>query len=86
MNQINWKNKARKQLRKIQRQDQISILDCVDTLVDLETASNIKMLTNHQYDYRQRIGNYRILFNYDDDNEISIVTIEEVKKRDDRTY
>nr|WP_218966867.1 hypothetical protein [Snodgrassella alvi] len=45
---------------------------------------NVKKLNNHQYDYRLRVGNYRVLFNYDGD--ISIVSIEEVKKRDDRTY
>lgn len=34
--------------------------------------------------YRLRVGRYRIFFSNDD--AISIITIEEVKKRDDRTY
>jgi mRNA interferase RelE/StbE len=84
MNEINWKNKARRQPRKIQKQDQVSIIGSIDALEDLETARNVKKLTNHQYDYRLRVGNYRDLFNHD--GEIEIVTVEGVKKRDDRTY
>lgn len=45
---------------------------------------NIKVLVNHKYDYRLRIGQYRVLFTWDD--EIQIVQIEEVKKRDEHTY
>ncbi len=41
-------------------------------------------MTNHNYDYRLRVGRYRVLFNYD--GEIKIVAIMEVKKRDEQTY
>ncbi|MBN2641402.1 MAG: hypothetical protein JXR78_07105 [Victivallales bacterium] len=54
---------------------------------DLESESNwgsVKSLKNHQYDYRLRIGRYRVLFNCL--NDIEILSIEEVKKRDERTY
>jgi mRNA-degrading endonuclease RelE of RelBE toxin-antitoxin system len=47
-------------------------------------GSDIRALENHQNDYRLRVGNYRILFDFD--SEIRIVSIEEVKKRDERTY
>ena len=53
-------------------------------LAGMPDCINVKKLSNHLYDYRLRVGNYRVLFNYDGD--ISIVSIEEVKKRDDRTY
>lgn len=54
-------------------------------LIDLSDARNVKALTNHQYAYRLRVGRYRVFFDvYDGD--ITIVTIEEVKKRDDSTY
>ena len=43
-----------------------------------------KRLTNHDCDYRLRVGNYRVLFNHDE--LIMIVSIEGVKKRDERTY
>ena len=45
---------------------------------------NVIPLVNHQYGYRLRIGNYRVLFDWQD--EIRIVEIQEVKKRDERTY
>jgi mRNA-degrading endonuclease RelE of RelBE toxin-antitoxin system len=48
-------------------------------------CTGVKSLTNHEYDYRLRVGNYRVFFNFDD-GAACIVSIEEVKKRDERTY
>lgn len=45
---------------------------------------NVKALSNHLYQYRLRVGDYRVFFNFD--GVVSIVSIEEVKKRDERTY
>jgi len=39
---------------------------------------------NHEYTHRLRVGNWRVLFNAFD--EVSIVSVEEVKKRDEQTY
>jgi len=50
----------------------------------IDTAANVKKLIGHQYDYRLRVGDYRIFFNYAE--LIEIVFIEEIKKRDERTY
>ena len=44
-----------------------------------------KALANHEYEYRLRVGNYRVLFNVID-GQTRIVMIEEVRKRDERTY
>jgi hypothetical protein len=41
-------------------------------------------LTNHEHEYRLRVGSYRVLFNWD--GTIKVVEIEEVRKRDERTY
>ena len=38
----------------------------------------------HRFDYRLRVGRYRVLFNYAD--VVKIIEIQEVKKRDERTY
>lgn len=84
MNSIEWKIKAIKQLRKIHPISQKLIRNSVDGLQNFPSSSNVKALTNHQYDYRLRVGNYRVFFDYAD--TIKIVTIEEVKKRDERTY
>jgi mRNA-degrading endonuclease RelE of RelBE toxin-antitoxin system len=82
---IDWKPKALKQLIKIKNSTEIDrIRKAVDTLSDLPTAKNVKTLTNHQYGYRLKIGNYRVLF--DANTDIQIIDIEEVKKRDDNTY
>jgi mRNA-degrading endonuclease RelE of RelBE toxin-antitoxin system len=47
-------------------------------------CQNIKPLTQYQYGYRLRVGNWRVMFDVFD--SLSIVSIEEVKKRDERTY
>ncbi|WP_175972127.1 type II toxin-antitoxin system RelE family toxin [Burkholderia sp. BCC0322] len=84
MNSIKWTPKAAKQLRKLDRQNQVMIRDSVITLETMPNCQNVKSLTNHQSGYRLRIGNYQVLFNWD--GEIKVVEIEEVKKRDERTY
>jgi mRNA interferase RelE/StbE len=53
-------------------------------LVDLSQARNVKALTNHEFGYRLRVGDYRVLF--DIDGAVRIVSIEQVRKRDERTY
>lgn len=47
-------------------------------------CQNIKALTNHQYGYRLRVGNYRVLFDWG--VEVKIIEVQEVRKRDERTY
>ncbi|MDN7492542.1 type II toxin-antitoxin system RelE/ParE family toxin [Burkholderia sp. AU45274] len=84
MNSIKWTPKAFKQLRKLDHQIQTVIRDSVGTLEAMPNCHNVKSLTNHEYEYRLRVGNYRVLFNWD--GEIKVVEIEEVKKRDERTY
>ncbi len=85
MNSIDWQPKALRQLRKIDARAGKQIRDAVSTeLVDLAKARNVKALTNHEYGYRLRVGNYRVFF--DHDGAVRIVSIEEVRKRDERTY
>ena len=85
MNTINWQRKATKQLRKLQKSARAAILHAVDSeLVDLSAARNVKKLVNHEYGYRLRVGDYRVVFDYD--GAVRIVSIEEVRKRDEQTY
>jgi mRNA-degrading endonuclease RelE of RelBE toxin-antitoxin system len=85
MNSIEWKIKAVKQLKKIPADYRTSIIRSVDGLVDFpEGIFDVKALKNHACGYRLRVGRYRVLFNYD--GAIQIVTIEEVRKRDEQTY
>lgn len=85
MNAINWQPKALRQLRKIDARTGKQIRAAVSTqLVDLSKARNIKALTNHAYGDRLRVGNFRVFFDFD--GAVRIVSIEEVRKRDERTY
>ncbi len=54
-------------------------------LVDLARARHVKALVGHDCGYRLRVGRYRVLFDVIDSSP-TIILIEEVKKRDERTY
>ena len=85
MNAINWQPKALRQLRKIEAHAGKQIRAAVSSeLLDLSKARNVKALVNHAYGYRLRVGNYRVFFDFD--GVVRIVSIEEVKKRDEHTY
>ena len=85
MNSIDWRPKALRQLRKIDAHAGKQIRTAVSTeLVDLAKARNVKALTNHEYGYRLRVGSYRVFFDFD--SVIRVVAIEEVRRRNERTY
>lgn len=84
MNEIQWTTKAFKQLRKLNPKEQERIFDAAQALSGMPDVHNVKALTKHRYGYRLRVGNYRILFDWD--GQVRIVNIQEVKKRDERTY
>lgn len=85
MNAIVWHNRARKQIKKIPVNYREAIFTHVDKLAQPEWQSlNIKELRNHRYQYRLRVGRYRVFF--DHNTQVRIVEIQEVKKRDERTY
>jgi len=80
-----WQPKAVKQLKKIgDRAVQERILTASSGLSMFPACANVKRLTDHEPTHRLRVGNWRILFNVFE--EISIIRIEEVKKRDENTY
>jgi mRNA-degrading endonuclease RelE of RelBE toxin-antitoxin system len=73
-----------KQLRKLDRQHNADIRQAVDDLVRMPDCRNVKALVAHEFGYRLRVGNYRVLFDWDGD--IRVVEIQEVRKRNERTY
>ena len=86
MNKVTWQEKAWKQIKRIgDRKLKDRIVSSVKSLESFPDCRNIKALSNHQYPYRLRIGNWRAFFSVIND-EITIITIEEVKKRDENTY
>ncbi|QXI28116.1 type II toxin-antitoxin system RelE family toxin [Pseudomonas vanderleydeniana] len=84
MNTIFWTRKAVKQLLKIHIQHQIHIRDAVTMLSNMPDVGDVKKLTHHGYGYRMRVGQYRVLFDWE--GTLKIVSVQEVKKRDERTY
>lgn len=86
MNEIRWQPKAARQLLKLDRPVRVQIRDEVGhKLANFPDCSGVKALVNHAYAYRLRIGNYRVLFDFEA-GSASVVSIEEVRKRDERTY
>jgi mRNA-degrading endonuclease RelE of RelBE toxin-antitoxin system len=86
VNTINWKPKALKQMRRIPTLAGAAIRKRVNVeLIDLSAARNVKALTDHAYGYRLRVGDFRVFFDFAG-GEVCIVSIQEVRKRDERTY
>jgi len=82
MKEIEWTKRALRQLRKIKhRDDQRSIYTAVGTLVDFPDCDNVKKIKTTDM-YRLRVGRWRVLFT----ESLEIITIQEVKKRNERTY
>ncbi|MBW1869574.1 MAG: type II toxin-antitoxin system RelE/ParE family toxin [Deltaproteobacteria bacterium] len=82
MKRIEWKPKAIRQLRRIKDQKTKDIIyEAVNVLQDFPNCSNIKKLKNRR-EYRLRVGKWRVFFT----DSLTILYIEEVKKRDERTY
>ncbi len=85
MNDINWKPKALKQAEKIKETAvRQRIYTEVQALADYPNCQGVKKLINHAYSYRLRVGDFRVFFEFD--GGVHIIDIEEVKKRDERTY
>lgn len=85
--QIQWTLKATKQAKKIPPPDRARIVQGVAALADWPdcmAAKDIKALKNHSHGYRMRVGRYRVLF--DVETGLRVVSIEQVRKRDERTY
>ena len=82
---IIWKPKAARQIEKIKDSGTCkAIFKSIENLINFPSCINIKSLKNHEYAYRLRVGIYRVFFNVV--NSVKIVSIEEVKKRDESTY
>lgn len=85
--QVQWTLKATKQARKIPKPNRSRIIASVGELEDWPaciTTKDIKQLKRHQHHYQLRVGRYRVLF--DVETGLRVVSIEEVKKRVQRTY
>ncbi len=82
MKRIEWMPKALRQIRKINDQQTKNVIyDAVGTLENFPNCSNTKKLKGRD-GYRLRVGRWRVIFT----DSLRIIYIEEVKKRNERTY
>ena len=80
---IFWSPKAFRQLRKIRdREEQVRIYDAVSQLVSFPNCRNVRKIKGAEGLYRLRVGRWRVIFSVSSE----AITIEEVKRRDERTY
>ncbi len=70
-------DKAFKDLSKIHKQEVKKILSKIELLEDYPDVANIKKLTNFEPPYRLRVGNYRVLFDIED----NVITVYRIKHR-----
>ena len=84
MNKVQWSTRALRQVRKLPDSERQQISEAADDLENMPNCQQVKALKNHRYGYRKRVGQYRILFDWD--GIVRIVSIEEVRKRNERTY
>ena len=74
---IEFKPKAVKDLRSLPKQIQSKVLEKIQ-LMENDLAGDVKKLTNFTPEYRLRVGNYRVLFEIENEN----IVIYRVKPRD----
>jgi len=70
-------DKAIKDLSKIDKKEASKILDKIESLQHFPQVANIKRLTNFVPPYRLRVGNYRILFELEEES----ITVYRVRHR-----
>jgi len=81
---IEWQNKARKQLRKLGNPAAAArILSAIEDYASGKPC-DVKALVEHAFTHRLRVGDYRVLMTVS--KTVEICLIEEVRKRDERTY
>jgi mRNA interferase RelE/StbE len=68
---VNVLQKAQKDIVKLPKNDLKKVLLAIKTLEKFPDVSNIKKLVNFKPVYRKRIGDYRILFDVED-NQIFV--------------
>jgi len=85
---IDWAPRARRQLAKVRdRHDQeirVRIFRAVERLAEFPAVAGLERLQDHRYGYRLRIGSYRALIDVHTNRQV--VLVQEIRKRNERTY
>lgn len=85
MYKVTYSPRAAKSLKKIPKLYQINIKNKIERLSsNPRIPGTIKLIDYPVAEFRYRVGNYRILF--DVNNEEKIIEILDIRKRDEKTY
>ena len=76
---IVWKQSARKELRKLSKIAITRIVTSVDALAENPVPPGVKKLAGTSHTYRIRTGNYRVVYNID--NDVLVIEIVRVGHR-----
>lgn len=74
-----WSPEARRDLRAIDREEAMRILNCLDRYLANRTA-DVKKLRAPFTGFRLRCGDYRLFFDLKDDNTIAIIAVRHRKE------
>lgn len=87
MPEVEWSNRARKQLFRIDSRYREMIFDKVGELTTFpDVKLDLKKLRDRKDpEYRLRVGDYRVIFTVIN-NQPRIIRIDEVKRRQSNTY
>ena len=78
---IIWKKSALKELYKIHKDSIPRIVKVVESLISDPLPSGVKKLSGSERTYRLRVGNYRVIYELEEDN--LIIQIIRVRNRKD---
>ena len=77
--EIRWKGSAERDLRNIDPQQILRVIQAIESLVDNPFPSQCRKLRGSERDYRIRVGDYRVV--YQVDVKAKVVTIYHVRHR-----
>lgn len=78
---IIWKKSALKELYKIRKDSIPRIVEAVESLISDPIPSGVKKLSGSERTYRLRVGNYRVIYELEEDK--LIIQIIRVRHRKD---
>ena len=71
---VGLKPRATKDLRRLEKQDATRVANALERLAD-GLSGDVKRLTNFSPEYRLRIGQYRVLFEIENEQEIVVYRV-----------
>jgi len=81
-----WTNKAHHQLKKFPLPEAAAIVSKAEDLWKWPQVAGVVKIVSRDNEYRLKIGRYRLIFSVETSERITLLSIEEVVKRNERTY